>query len=170
MTDKIDQIIDDKEDIKVQLGKQDLTDGIPFFWFFRSNKLRPKVHALITRRSITGTAFVLDDPTYNEMDNSSILMDTGYTTWKEVHKVISPNKVWKEYFRQNTFMDGANTTADPDYTNNWIDFTSNEVYQTVAIFKNSESINTALVYANVGSESNAITLTLPAGGQQVNFT
>jgi len=164
--DVLEEIMKDKEDIKVQLGKEDKTEGTPVIRIFRET-LRPKHVSTVRRRNVTGTAFVLD--LVNGMD-SSTLMDSGYTSWMEVRRVVNTNDVWIDYLRQNTFMDGEITTATPDYTNFKIDLARGRLYQTIPIFHDDKSIDSVIVALKVGEDFKVTSVDRGLGGRRVNFT
>jgi len=50
-----------------------------------------------------------------------------------VTRIVQGNNTYQELCYDTTFKDAANTTADWDTTNKWIDFTSGEIFQTSQI-------------------------------------
>jgi hypothetical protein len=53
------------------------------------------------------------------------------------------NNIYKEYFRDTTFKDAGNTTADWDTANKWIAFDANEVMQTSSLVTSNGNLGTA---------------------------
>jgi hypothetical protein len=77
--------------------------------------------------------------------------------------VTNPNNIFRERFRDTTFEDSDNTTADWDTVNYKIDFDSGEVVQSNVIAKNNVSYSQGKIIIQ-GTDTDNLTLYLSADG------
>lgn len=151
-----DQAMADKDQIKIQLGNRDRTDGDLVFLKYEET-LKPKVLSMITSTQAIGDSFVL-----GHTDNGVLGTDTlGENSLGAVtrYRVTNPNNVFRDYLRATSFKDTVNTTATWDTVNFRWTFTANEVIQTLAISLNDGTIASAQLKLNTSNVTNIANLT-----------
>lgn len=151
-----EQVLSDKDQIKIQLGPRDRTDGDLVFRKYEET-LIPRQLSMITSKQTIGDSFVLGHP-----DNGVLGTDTlGENNLGSVtrYRVTNPSNIFRDYLRSTTFKDAANTSATWDTTNFRITFAATQVAQTLALSLNDGTIATALLKLTTANVTNIGNLT-----------
>lgn len=140
MTDIINNIENDKQDIKNQLG--DLPDVVPVAKLFNENIQPVKVVDVVEQKEFDGSdnVFILNSATYGVLGTNK-LGDSASTT--STYAVIPNNNQFVEYFGQSTFIDSGSSTGTLNTTNETYVLTSLEILQSDVIAKLREPITNA---------------------------
>lgn len=144
MADVISNIIDDKQDIKNQLGSLPNTLKIPFRF---TEDITPKT--LVTKQEkkiLSGSNFfILNSATYGVLGTNK-LGDAGITT--ELYSVIPSNNIFEEYFNQDMFINTSASTGVLYTTNGTYTIDDGEIIESEVIAKLRTPIVSATVYSN----------------------
>ena len=145
----LDYIMDNERETRDNIGEQDTNRQL----ILKRNieKFFLEDGALIIETRTIGNAGVLGHPINAKL--GTMILGVGTMGSWIVARVVNPNKIWREHFRDTEFKDTTNTTADWDTTNFYCDFTANEIMQTSVVFGNNESITKGKVMANESSGS-----------------
>jgi len=153
--------------IRDQLGKLDDTTTIGV-WDY-DEELGIEEGPTSVKSKNTGPDTIWDHPTAI-WDTAT--WDDNYTNDWVVVRVINPNNIFHDHFRDNDFEDTTNSTATWDTTNFRLEFISGKVGQTLSIFQNQESV--ASVLPNINAEGISVTVkidkTTNPGGVQKDIT
>lgn len=128
-----------------------------------------KIEELSTlgRERDIGDSFILGHATNGVLgtSNGNILgADYGSYTWDFV---TNPNNIFNEYFRNNTFCNTTNTTANWDTTDLRAEFDAYEVLETNSIFKNNETVLS--VTPHITEDSGSVAIFANASGSTTQF-
>ena len=93
-----------------------------------------------------GDSFVLDHPTNGVLDTSAL--DASNLT-SGVGRVVNPNNIYHEHFRFSTFNDTAKTNGTFSTTYFNVSLTSGQVFHTLDIFRNLQSVTASTIYADL---------------------
>ena len=149
-------IMNDKDQIKGQLGKRDKND---FVFKKQTENLFPKAGTLIVSKRSIGTAFILGHTVNGLLGATGVGLGAGTFGSLVVNRVVNFNNLWREMIRSTTFKDTGNTTADWNTTTFKWDFDDTEIIQTKSLFLNSETVIAAtlnIVAAQITTVGNLI--------------
>ena len=161
---KIGQSLRDAEDLNQSMshGSGEDTNII-----FPTNNIKPIQIVTRTKERLIGTAFILGHTANGILGTSALGAGTLGTFLTS--RVVSPNSTFKEFFPNTNFQDTTNSTCDINTTDEETTYDYKKVYQTVHIYKNQTSINSAKPTIFLRSASTTVTIDSSKGGQQVDI-
>lgn len=135
MVNVINNIIEDKQDIKNQLGT--VPDVIPSVKRF-SSSFKPKRHSVkINKATIGSGSFVLNSSLYGVLGTDT-LGRGGHTD--ELYAVVPENNTFNEYFQEEQYINTTNSTGTLNTDTNYA-LNSLEVLESEIIAKLRQPIN-----------------------------
>ena len=124
----------------------------------------------LVRKKLQGTSFVLDSLTAGILDTNTL--DFGTPGSEIVQRVVNPNNVFHEHFRDTTFEATSGSTATWDTTNYRWEFMTGKEGKTKSLFLNTKSISS--ITSNLTIEGLSVTVQIDTtnypGGRSVNLT
>lgn len=147
------------------LGSQDENKNLVFLGPYYENLGVEEGPTQLKTRNI-GTAFILGHANNGVLGTSALGIGT-MTAWT-INKVVNPNNIFHEHFRFSDFNDTNNTTGSfsTTYFNVCLDL--NEIFQTLQIFDNSQSIQYVTAYIDLTGAKSRVAVS-SGGGQIVNL-
>lgn len=148
----LDGLFENQREIGDNIGEQDSNQQL----ILKRNVEKLFIESgplIIESRDVTGDVLIWSNATHGIWDTDKWDNDTTDLTAYSVARVVNPNNIWREHFRNNQFKDNTNTTATWNISTFKIVFTSGQVAQTLDIFKNSVSIKKVKVMSTEGSGS-----------------
>jgi len=85
--------------------------------------------------------------------------DNSYTNTLSAIRVINPNNIFRDYFRDTDFFDASNSTCSVSTTWNRIVFSGAQTFQSKSVFLNSQNIIKGKVYIDTSFVSNSTSIT-----------
>lgn len=145
MTDVINNIVDDKQDLKNQLGGTPDTIKVPFF--FDGNITPLEIVTEYTKRTFDGSnnVFILNSPTYGKLGTNKL---GNNASTDELYAVVPRNNVFGEYFGQNNYIDTTASTGTLNTTLETYTLAIGEVLQSEIIAKLRVPITKAKLLSN----------------------
>lgn len=160
-------ILDAHRETRDNLGNQDENKNLVLLGPYKENAGTEMGPTQLRTRDV-GTAFILGLST-NAILGTSELGEGTLGDWV-VNKVVNPNNVFHEHFRFTTYNDTTKTTGNFNTTNFNVSLDQNEIFQTLDIFRNSQSITSATVFVDLVGTKTTITIDNDEGGQTVTIT
>ena len=142
MTDIINNIVLDKQDIKNQLG--DLPQSFPVLKTFNES-IRPKQIATTIKKRTIGSSFIIGHVTQAQRDVT--LLDVTFGEFETVY-VIPNNDIFEEYFDQELYIDVPETTGTIDTVEEKFTFDSGETLQSQLVYKTDKNV-TAVQFTSI---------------------
>ena len=159
-------IYDIHRETRDNLGSQDENKNIILIGPF-TEKIGVEEGPTILKKRDVGTAFI-----WGHTDNGI----WGTSAWGggtieafSIQRVVNPNNTFHEHFRFSDLNDTTNTTGSFSTTNFNVSMDYNEIYQTLEVFKNLESVQYATVYVDFTGTKTQILID-SSGGQIVTIT
>lgn len=140
MTNTIDNLVQDKQEIKYQLSDSN-PDVVPAAKIFNEEIIPQVLTTKIETKGITG-AFILNS-SVNGVLGTDTLGDGGNTT--DLWAVLPYNNIHIEHFGQNNYIDTSNSTGTIDTSNETYTLDAGEILQTEIIYKPRGSINSVKI-------------------------
>ena len=122
--------------IRDQLGSLDNVNAVGV-WDYDEEVVIEEGPIAVRTRDLTGDS-IWDHPTLGVWD-TSLWDDGNYTNNPVWVRVVNPENIFHEHFRENSFEDTTNSTASFDTTNFRWEFKSGDVAQTNSLHLNQES-------------------------------
>lgn len=101
-------------------------------------------------RNTYGSSFILGSSTHGILGTSKLGESARVVT---LHSVVNPNNVFREHFRDNTFEDTGETTADWGDTEGELSIVDGEIAQSTSIAFNDGNISRATMNVALSSGS-----------------
>ena len=149
----IEGIMDNQRETADNIGEQDTNQQL----IIKRNIEKIFIESgplVIESRDVTGDVLIWSNATHGIWDTDKWDNDVTDLTAYSVVRVLNPNNIWREHFRNTQFKDTTYTSATWDTTNFRIDLTDGQLVQTKSIFLNSESVTKVKVMATESSTSN----------------
>jgi len=160
-------IYESHRETRDNLGSQDENKNIVLFGPYNLNlgvELGPTQLVV----SNVGSSFVLGLATNAILGTTELGMASDYES-NVPYRVVNPYNTFHEHFRYNNFNDSDNTTASFSTTYYNVNFDEDEIFQTLDIFHNLESIQYVTIYIDLTGVKETITID-DSGGQLVTLT
>ena len=152
-----------------QLGRQDKVNTVGV-WDFKE---QVGIEEGPTKVAIVGigTALIFNHATNGKL-NSGYVYGPGGKAAEDVKRVINPDNIFKEHFRDTTYQDSTNGAASWDTTNFRWEFGKDDQGQTKAIFKDVKSVSTVTPLISMRGVTVTFVVDKMAfsGGKEVNIT
>jgi hypothetical protein len=146
MTDVIDNIVKDKQDVKNQLGG-DIPDVVQVAKIFSDDVTPLTVATKFVQKTYDGSAnvFILGSATYGVLGTNELGDAASSET---LYAVVPKDDQFVEYFGQDLFIDTASSNGTLDTTNENYVLTAGQILQSEVIAKKRVAITNAKVLEN----------------------
>jgi len=110
----------------------------------------------VNKKTYSGAdGFILNHAVYGVLGTATLGEPTNTTT---LHGVVNPKNTFHEHYRYTTYNDTTVTTGSFDTTNFCVELDSNEIYQTLEIYKDVKPIFYATTYVDLNGGSTTFIL------------
>lgn len=152
--------------IRDQLGNLDEINAVGV-WDYEEEIGIEEGPTRVSTRTI-GTAFILGHPTNAILGTNQL--GAGTLGSLVPVRVVNPDNVFHDHFRDTNFNDTNNSTASWDATNFRWEFIVNDVGRTLSLFLNNQVISSILPNLTLEGISVTVVIDTSLGGQEVNVT